>query len=604
MAKLRDLIQTAEEAAEEIRAEQLEHGVLEDRHFNPTDPSLFPKAPSGAGRTERIRKQMRKQALEDHYFFCVVVLGYTKLRPEPHGELCRFIDFIESEREKGNYEGLNRTIIYMPRDHYKTTIATIARAIRRGCKDPNTRGLILSDTGLNAKRFGLEIGNHFKFNQMLQWLFPEVIPENFNTARWSANEMVLRRTAVWREPTFDIMGAGGGIESRHYDWIIPDDLVTETHIESEAEMDRLIKWIPSLEPLLVNDVISTIDFVGSRKKKGDAYEYVEKYFGAKDEPPVEIGPHCEKRGGIIVYSRSVRENGKLIFPFDPVLGSGVSEKYVERMKKHDPERYWAQLANSPKGEGMTLFNIADARFFKLDKDSMQIFAIHNGDLIEKLSVWSCQRIILFDPSVAESKRSSKNAIHVVCKGSGPNRYVLESHVGHYSPEHAIDLLFDLNERWRPDLISIEKRGFQGWVKYALAMIAELKNLPYLPIVEFPPEGSQHVNRSKPEHIKGLQPLVRNHLLWFQEDQHDLLEELEFYPAFKWNDGLDALAQAQEYWPFAMDEAVLAELKSSESRMLYDRTGVSLLTGDVEKERAAWSEEEFLASLDSTGYGFQ
>ena len=600
MARIGDLIAAAEEAAEEF--------LVSDSIFEPSDPEFFPKKPNLS--TEALRKKIRTQADSDLYFFTSFVLGYDKLRPEPHGELCAFLDFLDEERAKGNFE-FNRTLTYMPRDLYKTTIQTISRNVRRAAKNPEARILIVADTSDNASRFMIEIGNHFKYNELLQWLYPECIPDNFGAVRWNTKEIVLKRKSPWREPTFDAMGAGAGIESRHYDHICPDDLVTEKHIHSDTEMDKLIKWLPGLEPLLVNDVESTIEFVGSRKKKGDAYEFVEKYYGGGEALPKIIGPHAIKKGTVVIYSRSIIEEGKLIFPYDKEKKSGVSMEYINRVRTFDPERYWAQLANSPKGSGLNLFNVSDLRRFSISKEGM-IEAVHDGKLVEKISIWAMQRIVLYDPAVAERKTSSKQALWIVAKGSGVNRYLLGGYYGHILPDEMIDKLYRVQNRYRPEFFSIEKRGFQGWVKYSLDLISELQGLDYLPVMAFPPEGSERARWAKAEHIRSLQPIVKNHLLWVPESPEEefapavnqLIEDIEFHPNIRFDDGLDALAQGVEWWPFSIDEAEIAKTKERESnylrRSLPDRMIGFLPDGDRPKE--IWNEQKFLASLDATGYG--
>ena len=75
----------------------------------------------------------------------------------------------------------------------------------------------------------------------------------------------------------------------------------------------------------------------------------------------------------------------------------------------------------------------------LFKGVITSYSIHYTKLYEEVSPWSLERIIVYDPSVAEKKSSSKQAIHVVAKGSSPNIYVLESVVDHLEPLQAIKL---------------------------------------------------------------------------------------------------------------------------------------------------------------------
>ncbi len=489
----------------------------------------------------------------------------------------------------------------MPRSHYKTTIATIAHTIQLILNDPEIRILVVADTGANAERFMLEIGNHLRYNDYLKWLYPEIIPD-FNTVRWNTKEIVVRRKSPWREPTVDAIGAGGGVESRHYDWIKADDLVTEKHIRSDAEMDKLIAWTGGLESLLIHDQCN-IDFVGSRKKKGDFYEHLEKYYGGKREPRA-IGPHAYLNGELAVFSRSVIENGEMIFPYDREKKSGVSKKFIVRLRTHDPARYWSQYANSPKSTGLNVFNIEDVRFYEYDEKKGLIYAVYDKKLLEKVHTRSLDRIVLYDPSVAERSTSSKQAIIVVGKGSGPFRYVLETHIGHFPPDEAIELLFEMDRKWNPGFFSIERRGFQGSIKYWLHEKADRERIPHLQVIEYPPPGSPNSQRSKVEHIRGLQPLVRAHLLWLREDMEELIEEIEFYPNIRWDDGLDALAQGLEYWPYSMDEAEIAAGKKAEAIYLARVVGGAPVMAEREEKSREFNEMEFLKRFTATGYGLK
>lgn len=560
--------------------------------FELTSPESFPKKPVNA--TEKLRKQLAERGKKDLYFLAKSILGYSKIRPEVHGSLCRFLDMVKC----------NRRMILMPRTHYKTTIATIADTIKEIINDPNIRILIVSDTGTNAEMFMLEIGNHFRHNELFRWLYPEVIPDNFNATRWNQKQIVVKRSKPWKEPTVDAMGAGGGIESRHYDIIKADDLVTEKHMHSETELEKLIAWAGGLEPLLVNDVEGRMDFVGSRKIVGDLYEWFEGYYGEKDEK-VEIGPHAYQQGSLAVYYRQVEENGKLIFPYDPVQKSGVTYAYVNRMRKHDPARYHAQLANSPKGVGLNTFDVKDLRHFKLWDDGT-IEAKHEGRIYEVVDVKQLTKIILYDPSVAEHKRSSKQAILVMAKGSSPRRFFLEAHIRHFPVSEAIELLFELQAKHAAAFVSIEKRGFQGSIKYWAREKAEREFLPDLPILEYPPEGSPRAQWAKTEHIRGLQPLVRAHYFWMPDlDQMDdgmkeLYTEFEFYPNIKWDDGLDAAAQSLEWAPYTMDPDRRANNRQREEEFLAEAG-----FGDfpVFHSEDSWDAEQLILNqIDPTGYG--
>lgn len=556
-----------------------------DSVYETSDPENFPKLENiSRNKTEEVRQEMIAMSKENLYFFCKVILGYKDLNPHVHGPMCRFTD---QTRE------VLRRLMLMPRTHYKTTIWTIALSMQDVIRDPNVRILMIADTSRNAERFLQEIQQHFEMNEVFRWLFSEIIPDNFNKVRWSTTEMIVKRTLIAREPTIDAIGALGGSESRHYNIIRADDLITEKAIRSDVEMDKITEWAGGMEALLMDQWSDRIDWVGSRKKKGDLYEEVIGNFG-HEEIEVDIGPHATKMGDLVIFTRQAEENGKAIFP------EKIDIKYLRRLRRTHPERYHAQYANSPKGSGLNTFEEAWFRFYRWDGRFVE--CIHNNELLLRVDPMGMERMIFYDPSVAEKKRSSMQAIGVVAKGSGPFRIILETRIGHFTPTEAIDYLFELQEKWSPSIISIEKRGFQGWVKYWIEERAEMTHVAYLPVVEWPPEGSAKAQWAKTEHIRGLQPLVRSGFIWMHEDQKELRDCMEFYPNVRWDDALDMLAQGLDYWPMTEDDDSIAAKRSTE--LDYLEQNVLGMFDQSSSLREEWDEDKFLAMFDATGYGMR
>lgn len=546
--------------------------------YKNSDPENMPRKPVSP--SEELRQEMRGLCKTSLYFLCKVVLGYDRLVPHVHLPMCEFSDRVRSKRR----------LKLMPRTTFKTTIWTIALTIQDIIKDCNITILLVADTSTNAKRFMREIQQHFELNEMFRWLFSELIPKNIKKTTWSANEMLVPRTRICREPTIDAMGAGAGIESRHYDIIRPDDLVTEKHIHSDTEMDTLLEWAGSLESLLNGVDRGTIDATGSRKKKGDLYEFWEKEYGFGFQKE-DIGPHATQFGDLSIFWRGIIEEGKTIFPEE------VSMKFLKRLKRMYPERYHAQYANSPKGSGLNVFEDNDLRYWRWSPDGEEIICSHKGEVFLRMNPFAGDRIILYDPSRAEKKRSSQNAIIVLLKGHPlPFRIVLETHIGHYQPDEAVEKILELDKKWRPSVVSIEHRGFQGALKYWLDEKCEREGLPMPPVMLWPAPGSPKVEWAKQEHIKGMQPLTRTNLIWLHDTQTELVDQFEFYPNVRYDDGLDAMSQSLDYWPALMSEAEQMEHVQTERDYLAQMLG---LDGPEDFEQPHDIEKIF-QSMNATG----
>lgn len=555
----------------------------QDSIYEVSDPENLPKKPVEIATDTR--ENMRKLGRDNLYYLCKVILGYDKLVPHVHMPMCEFANTVK----------VHRRLKLMPRTHFKTTIWTIALSIQDILRDCNVTILIVADTGTNASRFMREIQQHFMMNELFRWLYSELIPKNFTKAVWSQTEMIVPRTKVRREPTIDAIGAMGGIESRHYDIIRPDDLVTEKCIRSDVEMEALNIWAGGLESLLNSEKEGLIDFTGSRKKKGDLYEVQQKRYGDGFETE-DIGPHATQCGEMAVFWRRDIEEGKVIFP------EQNSMAFLMRMKKWDPQRYHAQYANSPKGTGLNTFNDEDLRFWRWSEDGRTVICAHEGLKYLTMSPWGGERIIVYDPSMAKKKGSSQNSILVLLKGYPlPYRIVLEAHVGHYPPDEAIRLLFHLNNKWNPSFISVEYRAFQGAVGSWVAEKAEREGLEMLPIIGWPPQGSPKAQWAKDEHIKACQPLVNSNLVWLHKAQTELIEQFEFHPNVRYDDGVDSFSQSLDYWPALMSEAEMLEHVRAERDYVEKHIGVLPMYKALDANKDYWDEMEFLSQLNATGY---
>ena len=498
--------------------------------------SIGPGVPSGS--TERIRLELAERGKEDLFFFVKGILGYDRLSPDLHGELCTFLEKTRS---------WPRRMTLMPRSHFKTTIVTIGQSMQDVARDPNIRILLVASSSTNAKRFLLEIQKHFQGNKMFRWLYPEIVPPELTKARWNAEELEVPRDVMFREPTIDTIGSKGAAASRHYNIIRGDDIIAEKELQSQIEMEKTIEWASGLESLLVSPIEDRIDFVGTRWRTDDVYAWLEKFYG-NNEKEVEIGPHAVRKGELIQYRREAMEDGKCVFPdmFD--------ENFFNRMLRENPHRYAAQYANNPRAAGLTLVQPEWLRYYKLTGPENSVIAKPNeSGVIETVRIDSLQRILVYDPAVGESRRAARTAMLVLGKHrDGTDIFVLDTRIGSYTPDRAIDLLFELDEEWNLDLLSIEDVAFQAAIKFWLRQKAELEGLPVPPIRPYKP-GSQ---KTKDERIKGLQPLFRAGQIWYQEGFTELIEETLEYTTIGRSpkrDALDAMAQLLQIFGIAANE---------------------------------------------------
>jgi len=517
--------------------------------------------PSGA--SDKVRLELAARGKEELFFFVKGVLGYDRLSPDMHGELCTFLD---------QTRAWLRRMIQMPRSHFKTTIITIGSSMQDITLDPNIRILLVASSSTNAKRFLLEIQKHFIMNKMFRWLYPEIIPPEITKARWNADELEVPREVMFREPTIDTIGAKGAVASRHYNRIIGDDIIGEKELNSEIEMEKTIEWASGLESLLISPIEDRIDFVGTRWRLNDVYAAIEQFYGHKDKP-IEIGPHAEKVGELLIYRRKAMENGEAVFP------EMFSKEFFNRMLRENPHRYASQYANDPRASGITLVQPEWLRYYKLTGPENSVIAKTNPEgVVETFRISELDRILVYDPTVGESRRADRLAMLVLGKPTnGTDIFVLDTRIGIFTPDKAIDLLFELDKEWNLGLLSIEDVAYQASIKFWLHQVAELRGLPVPPIRPYKP-GSQ---KTKDERIKGLQPLFRAGQIWYQEGFTDLIEETLEYTTIGRSpkrDALDALAQMLQIFGIAYNEEHQRDI------------------------RAIWDKQK--KKFNATGYGYK
>lgn len=208
-------------------------------------------------------KRMRLNCLGSLYYFIKIGLKRRRLTKHLHKPIC---DSLEREHLKDLYE--------ISRDHFKSSICSeglpLWRVLPLTDNDLNefiklgypteftrwlssshrseARNLLVSENITNAAKLGKRIAFHYESNAIFRHLFPEIIPTSSETwSNFSLHQRVLKKgqekSGGHGEGTFDFLGVGSALQSRHYDGIIvQDDLVGRKAIESQSIMDKTIEY--------------------------------------------------------------------------------------------------------------------------------------------------------------------------------------------------------------------------------------------------------------------------------------------------------------------------------------------------------------------------
>lgn len=501
-----------------------------------------------AERAERTRLAMRKRALENTWYFTKVICGFDKLVPETHGPLCKFLDTCTARVR----------LVQMPRSHFKSTITTICHKLKMALADPSLRFLIVGDTGPNAQKHLAKIKNLVESNQLIHWLFPDRIWDDTGRATsWSKEALFFPQDengtlANHGEPTFDAIGAGGAVVSRHYNVIDADDLIGEDDAYSEAEMSRKIDWFSGIESLFVPPLSETLlDIPSTYWRTDDIYAFAEEFFG-KGEKPVVTGPYSYQVGELAVFRRGNIEDGKPIFPEEK---GGFPMSFYERLREKNPERYAAQYSNNPKSAENAYFRPEYIRYYEIRDEEGRVLGISNREGVrEVVDTQNLVRYSFCDPHAGGTNRFRGSRAAVITTAVDiryPRIYILDAWIKRAPTNLIIDEIFRQNEKWQPEVFSIEANGLQKMLKYWIDERTEREpqKYPEVPYRPYIPRGDKDGERR----IKGLQPLFRAGQIFGQHGFVELWEEYSSYPRGL-KDGLDALAQGLDYWGTGLEQS--------------------------------------------------
>jgi hypothetical protein len=496
-------------------------------------------------------------ALGSLYWFIKVALRRKRLTDALHWQVCRDL---EREHLKDLYE--------MPRDHFKSTICTeglpmwkalpftsededgfylagypaeFVRWMRR-IHNPDTRILLASENITNAAKLGSRIRGHFESNALYRVLFPETLPDSSCT--WSAYSLHVKRTQgadPHGEGTFDFIGVGGALQSRHYPGgIIQDDLVGKNAIESAVTMESTIDYHQLLvgafedeDPNHEGDEL----VVGNRWSFHDLNSHIREH-----EPWFRVTSHSALGGCCGAHPL-----GQPIFPQE------FSEEKLNRIKaRQGTYKFSCQYLNRPVSPEDADFQEAWLRYYVLEEDNLgRKYVVHevkNGLIIADAYVNNMAVGMMTDPNHSGQTGRARHAIVVVGKHKNKNVYVLDTWAESCNHNKYLDTLYAIARKWK-----LRKCGFENIAaqKFAVSWIEYRNRYEQWPIRIIPLKGEVSlddgtVTRNKQWRIRGvIAPIAEAERLCVQRKFVDFIGEYCEFPRGMFVDQLDAFAYVNQ-----------------------------------------------------------
>lgn len=534
-----------------------------------------------SGQADKVLRDMRVRCLWSPYYLATVVLGYQEL-----------VSYLHNEELEGFIarllEGQTKQWIEWPRGFFKTTTFTITCGIwfilpydekdteyaldelglpedewfaRLALHNQDWTQLYAFETIGNAQKKVTEVKWHFEENEIFRQLFPEIAYQGTERP-WTNDCIKIRRTgygARSEEGTFEAIGAGGALQSRHYNIVWEDDLVGKKATESETEMAKTIRWHGLLAGAFVD---------ASRQWR----------FGVSN------------RWGFFDLNNHVRENEPdFVFhtvsawdfdadgveqPTFPVDGKGKTRYTMEAldriknsgsMTRYD---FACQYMNRPMLPGDKEIGVDKLHEYRVEADGTMVCSCGS-----KFRPSQLQRYMHYDPYNAKGVRSaSRPAIAVIGTAIDQHIFLLHYYIGKGSYARIYDEIFHLNDTWRPLLFTYEDVGHQNMCEFHIRETEKT--------AEYKAAGHKRFPRIKPAPTQGKakEVRVRENLIpliekgkFSRRATHQMFDEmLETFPhAVPGHDYdlLDALAQGAKEWRWPTSDSELLANKEAEDAYL-------------------------------------
>ncbi len=311
-------------------------------------------------------------------------------------------------------------------------------------------------------------------------------------------------------------GRGGSIRGLHPDAVWVDDIEKEgdTGKLSPTEVNNIIRWLQGTVFPLVLSKRGRIFFMGNFLGYDSA---LYKAYYNKD-------PWGKKMRCYRARYEARDANGKSTWP------ERFSDEWLEdKEAMMTPLKFAAEMMNEPMASENPLIWREWIRYFEEPQVPPLMF-----------------KVASFDPAQSLKEQADYSAWCVLgadCSNLSNQEayYNLGCGRGHWDLDERVRRIFDINERFRPDVFRIENNAFQNDMVVMLEKESERRNV-ILPI-ERVRTGKGGYAKDLYTVLDSLSPLVKHGNVRFRKDQVDFIDELLAFPSATHDDYVSAFCMA-------------------------------------------------------------
>jgi predicted phage terminase large subunit-like protein len=211
---------------------------------------------------------------------------------DPHNSEGHFIRTLKAKQQGWLFERVkevmndpNGFLDLWAREHFKTTIITIAKSIQDIINDPEITIAIFSFNFAQAIKPYRVIKAQLEGNEVLRELYPEVLYKEpaKSSPKWTEQEgLIVKRKGTPRECTVQAFGLTDGQMpvGDHFKIRIYDDVITQKHVTNPEQIKKAVdQWELSLDlgsqqPTKVYNELDIARYVGTRYHFNDPYRTI------------------------------------------------------------------------------------------------------------------------------------------------------------------------------------------------------------------------------------------------------------------------------------------------------------------------------------------
>jgi len=421
---------------------------------------------------------------------------------------------------------------------------------------PLRRTLLVSENITNAAKLGRRIRFHFESNALFRGTFWDIIPTSAES--WSNYSLTINRKPFGDtghgEGTFDFLGVGGALQSRHYDAVVQDDIVGRKAVESQSVMDDTIEYhklvVGAFDSQDADHDNSEI-VVGNRWGFHDLNSYIR-----------------ENETWFAFHSHSAMGGCCNEHPADtPIFPEEFSWEKLMRLKARLGSYHFScQYLNNPISPEDADFKTEYLNYFTFKRGAdNRIMVVHeakDGVVRKDLYLGHLSISMAVDPTHSGNSGAGRcrHAVVVLARHDdgedrGSDYYLLETWAQACSLSTFVDKIYEIADRWKLRKFGVETSAGQVYLKFHLDQknLISNKKLDIVPLrgeVEHP-DGT--ITTKKEWRIRNvLSPIAEQGHFFVQRKQQDFIGEYQTFPRGRYCDQLDALAYIPQMLRSTMD----------------------------------------------------